>query len=138
MNARHALLRTLPLLGGLLLAGVTAPARAADNDLCGRPMEAPDALLARLTKAEKLPEIHRDKGYIALFDKARDTTWTFTLAGHPAHPSAICRHPVQEGERLRIEMGISCRAAEAECEKLVNAFAELNERMLQDLEKQKK
>ena len=136
MNAPHALFRALALCGGLLVAGVVSPARA--DDLCGRPMEAPDALFERLAKTEKLPEIHRDKGYVALYDKARDTTWTFTLAGHPAHPSAVCRHPVQEGERLRIEMSVSCRAAEAECERLVNGFEELNQRMLQDLEKQKK
>jgi hypothetical protein len=135
VNALHGLLRALPLCTGLLIAGVAGPARA--DDLCGRPMEAPDALFERLAKTEKLPEIHRDKGYVALYDKARDTTWTFTLAGHPAHPSAVCRHPVQEGDRLRIEMSVSCRAVEAECEKLVDGFEKLNERMLQDLEKQK-
>ena len=124
----------LPLLAGLLGAGLAAPARA--QDLCGRAVEAPDALYARLAKTEKLPEIHRDQGYIALHDKARQITWTFTLAGHPAHPSVVCREPVQEGNRWRIEMGVSCRAADAECEKLVDAFEKLNERLVQELEKQ--
>jgi hypothetical protein len=130
------MLRALPLIGGLLLAGMASPARA--EDLCGRPTEAPDALYERLAKTENLPEIHRDKGYVALHDKARATTWTFTLAGHPAHPSAVCRRPIQDGDRLRIEMSVTCRAAEAECERLVAAFEELNRRMIQDLEKQKK
>jgi hypothetical protein len=35
-------------------------------------------------------------------------------------------------------MGVACSAQEAECEKLVNAFQELNQRMIQDLEKQQK
>jgi len=129
------LLRALPVLAGFLLVFTTTQALA--NDLCGRPMEAPEALFQRLAK-EKLPEIHRDKAYVALHDKARDTTWTFTVAGHPAHPSAVCRRPVQDGDGLRIEMSVSCRAAEAECEKLVNAFQELNQHMIKELEKQQK
>ena len=136
MKALHALLRALALCGGLLVAGLACPARA--DDLCGRPMEAPGTLFERLAKTEELPEIHRDKGYVALHDKTRDITWTFTLAGHPAHPSAVCRRPVPEGGKLRIEMSVSCRAAEAECEKLVDGFEKLNERMLQDLEKREK
>src|SRR5262245_44802248 len=120
---------------GLLLSLST---RAAADDLCGRPQEQPEPLFERLSKTEKLPEIHRDKAYVALHDKARATTWTFTVAGHPAHPTVVCRRPVQDGDRLRIEMGVSCGAAEAECEKLVNAFEELNRRMIEELEKQQK
>jgi hypothetical protein len=112
--------------------------RAAADELCGRPKEPPLALLERLSKAEKLPEIHRDKAYIALHDKARDTTWTFTVAGHPAHPTAVCRRPVQSGDRVSIEMHVTCSAPEAECEKLVNAFQELNRRLVQDLENRQK
>jgi hypothetical protein len=131
MPARYL---ALPLLAGLIGAGLTVPARALE--LCGRPAEAPDALYERVAKTEKLPEIHRDKGYVALHDKARQITWTFTLPGHPAHPAVVCREPVQEGNRWRIEMGVSCGAADAECEKLVDAFEKLNERLVQDLEKQ--
>src|SRR5262245_55651597 len=126
----------LMLLGSGLLA--LAASGAAADDLCGRPQEQLGPLFERLSKTEKLPEIHRDKAYIALHDKARDTTWTFTVAGHPAHPSAVCRRAVQDGDRLRIEMGISCGASEAECEKLVDAFEQMNQRMIQDLEKQQK
>ncbi len=123
------------LTGAVMFATGVA---AQPNDLCGRPQEKAGALFERLTKSEKLPEIHRDKAYVALFDKARETTWTFTVAGHPAHPSAVCRQVVKDGDRLRIDTNIACSAAEAECEKLANAFEELNQRMLQDLEKQQK
>jgi hypothetical protein len=120
------------------VAAFLAPVAQAADDLCGRPTEAPEALLQRLARTEKLPEIHRDKAYLALHDKARATTWTFTVEGHPAHPSAVCRRPVKDGDRLRIEMSVSCGAAEAECEKLVGAFEELNARMLKEIEKQQK
>jgi hypothetical protein len=136
MRAIAGTVSALILLGfGLLPLLATG---AAADDLCGRPKEAPSALFERLSKAEKLPEIHRDKAYVALHDKARDTTWTFTFAGHPAHPTAVCRRPVQSGDRVSIEMHVTCSAPEAECEKLVNAFEELNQRLVQDLEKQTK
>ena len=111
---------------------------ATAQDLCGRPPEEPQALLDRLTKDEKLDEAFRDKSYVAISDKAKDTIWTFTVAGHPAHPSVVCRRPVQDSGKLRLQMDVRCNAAESECEKLVHAFQELNQRMLQDMQKQKK
>ena len=111
---------------------------AAAQDLCGRQPEEPQALLDRLTQAEKLGEAFRDKSYVAVSDKAKDTIWTFTVAGHPAHPSVVCRRPVQDGGELRLQMDVRCKAAEVECEKLVHAFQELNQRMLQDMKKQLK
>ena len=91
-------------------------------------------LFDRLTKTEKLKEDFRDKSYVALSDKAKDTIWTFTVPGHPAHPSVVCRRPVQDGAELRLQMNVRCNASEAECQKLVTAFQELNQRMLRDME----
>jgi hypothetical protein len=123
----------------LLAAGLSAlsAGAATAQDLCGRPPEEPQALLDRLTKAEKLGEAFRDASYVAISDKAKDTIWTFTVPGHPAHPSVVCRRPVQDNGKLRLQMDVRCNAAEAECEKLVQAFQELNQRMLQDMQKQK-
>jgi hypothetical protein len=106
------------------------------EDLCGRPREQPEALFDRLTKTEKLKEDFRDKSYVAVSDKARNTVWTFTVPGHPAHPSVVCRRPVQEGADMRLLMNVQCGAPEAECEKLVKAFQELNQRMIQEMKKQ--
>ena len=108
------------------------------QDLCGRPAEQPQALFDRLTKTEKLREDFRDKSYVALSDKAKDTIWTFMVPGHPAHPSVVCRHPVQDGAELRLQMNVRCNASEAECHKLVTAFQELNQRMMQEMKKQQK
>ena len=116
----------------LLLSAVPAFAQ----DLCGRPSEAPQALFDRLTKAEKLKEDFRDKSYVAISDKAKDAVWTFTVPGHPAHPSVVCRRPVQDGGETRLEMNVRCGAAEAECQKLVRGFQELNQRMLREMRKQ--
>jgi hypothetical protein len=115
------------------LALAAAPALA--NDLCGRPREAPQALFDRLTKTEKIDETFRDAAYVALNDAVKGTLWTFTVAGHPAHPSVVCRRPVEEGGKLRLEMSAQCNAPEAECERLVRGFEDLNRQMLKELEK---
>jgi hypothetical protein len=39
---------------------------------------------------------------------------------------------------MRLETQVQCNASEAECERLVKAFQELNHRMLQDMKKQQK
>ena len=101
-------------------------------ELCGRPQEPPAAMFERLTKAEKLGENFRDKSYVAVNDAAKGTVWTFTVPGHPAHPSVVCRRPVQEGAQMRLEMNVQCNAAEAECQKLVQGFQELNQRMIRE------
>lgn len=132
--ARHALFAAAAgVLGLTLSAGL-----AAAQDLCGRPSEQPQAVFDRLTKTEKLKEDFRDKSYVAISDKAKDTVWTFTVPGHPAHPSVVCRRPVQDGADMRLQMNVQCNAAEAECQKLVAAFQKLNQRMIRELEKQKK
>ena len=111
-----------------------APALA--QDLCGRPREEPQALFDRLTKTEQLKEDFRDKSYAAVSDKAKGTVWTFTVPGHPAHPSVVCRRPVQDGGEMRLETNIQCNAPEAECQQLVKAFQELNQRMMQEMRRQ--
>ena len=118
-------------------AGATALLAAATlaQEMCGRPREEPQALFDRLTKSEGLKEDFRDKAYVAISDKAKGTVWTFTAPGHPAHPSVVCRRPVQDGAELRLQTEVQCNAVEDECQKLVKAFQELNQRMLREMRK---
>ena len=132
--AHHAAITLSAGMLGFILSANLALAQ----ELCGRPTEQPQALFDRLTKTEKLKEDFRDKSYVAISDKGKDTIWTFTVPGHPAHPSVVCRRPVQDGAELRLQMDVRCNAAETECQKLVAAFQELNQRMLRDMGKQQK
>lgn len=121
------------------LLALSVPLAVAQDDLCGRRREAPDALYNRLTASEKLKEGFRDKSYVTITDTASNVIWTFTVPGHPAHPSVVCRQPVEEpGKDLQIRMDVQCSAAEVACEKLVDAFEDLNRRMLQDAKKKLK
>jgi hypothetical protein len=134
-------LRTAIRIGAFAVAcgiALTAGSALAQDDLCGRSREAPETLLKRLTKTEKLGEAFRDKAYVTVNDAAKGTIWTFTVTGHPAHPSVVCRQPVEDGGRLRIDMGVQCEASEEQCEQLVRGFEALNQKMLKDAEKQAK
>lgn len=126
--------RASAALCALVLAGGAAFA----EDLCGRPREAPGAVYQRLTKTEKLAESFRDKAYVTITDTAKGTLWTFTVAGHPAHPSVVCRQPFEDGDKLRIKMDLLCEAPEQECERLALAFEELNAKMIKDAERLRK
>jgi hypothetical protein len=119
--------------GTLASTGVLAA-----DDLCGRPREEPGALFQRLSNTEKLDESFRDKAYVAFNDAVKGTLWTFTVAGHPAHPSVVCRRPVEEGGKVRLEMSVQCNAADTECERLVRGFEDLNQQMLKELARQEK
>jgi hypothetical protein len=125
-------------VAGALAGALAGTGALAADDLCGRPREQPDALFQRLTRTEKLDESFRDKAYVAFNDAVKGTLWTFTVAGHPAHPSVVCRRPVEEGGKVRLEMSVQCNAAEAECERLVRGFEELNQQMLKELARQEK
>jgi hypothetical protein len=125
-------------IAGALAGALAATAALAADDLCGRPREEPEALLQRLSKTEKLEESFRDKAYVAFNDAVKGTLWTFTVAGHPAHPSVICRRPVEEGGKIKLEMGAQCNASEAECERLMRGFEDLNQQMIKELERQEK
>jgi hypothetical protein len=50
----------------------------------------------------------------------------------------VCREPVEDGGKLRMEMGVQCEASQAECERLVRGFDDLNQKMLKELERQRK
>lgn len=126
---------------GVILALVTLIATsfsASAEDLCGRAREAPDVVYDRLTKADKLKESFRDKAYAAINDDTKGVVWTFTVPGHPAHPSVVCRHIVKDGSGMRLETQVQCNASEAECERLVKAFQELNHRMIEEMKRQQK
>lgn len=46
----------------------------------------------------------------------------FTTAEHPAHPSAVCRLPVQINGSWRIRNDIECRSTNAACKALAQSL----------------
>jgi hypothetical protein len=134
-------MRRIPLaVSILLLSAALLPARQtlASDDLCGRPKAVPQALYDQLSKDTKLREMRRSDVYVALEDGSNGTLWTFTLPAHPAHPAVICRRVMERRGILEIPTSIVCNGPEAACAKLKSDFDMLNERMLDELHKQKR
>lgn len=125
--------RAAPLrLTGVLLLGVIAsqPANAASDDFCGRPRGEPAALEAEISKAAGIKEIFRGPEYVAFQDEATQAVFTFTQAAQGgAHPSAICRKPVKEGDNLTLQMEIICKGGSDDCQRLESDFKLLNAKM---------
>lgn len=69
-------------------------------------------------------------GWTIAEEREAKTLWSFTPAGHPAHPAAVKRQFVTEDGRLTLKTSISCQAAKAPCDDLVREFDALNERMI--------
>ncbi len=62
------------------------------------------------------------------------TQWSFTPFGHYAHPAVVRRDDKQSDGEVFIEMCALCQAGRASCDKLVEEFKQLNERMRQSIQ----
>lgn len=116
-----------------ICAFLPQPARA---ELCGTPDASPGQKFEQLTAIEKLPETFRSEQYIALRDRNRMITWTFTQAAHPAHPAVVCRRVVESDGALRLEMNANCQAKKPACDALIAEFEQLNARMIEEMKRQ--
>ena len=122
-------LHTLILTSTLsVLTAVSAG--AAETDFCGRPSGEPAELEAEISKAAGVKEIHRGPEYVAFQDEKTEAVFTFTQAAQgPAHPAAVCRLPVRDGDNLILKMTIVCRGAIDACQSLESDFKLLNAQM---------
>lgn len=75
---------------------------------------------------------HDESGWLVVEEP--NVTWTFAPEGHEAHPSVARRDLVEEDGRLYVRTEIRCEAAKEACDRLNQAFQDLNERMMQSLE----
>src|SRR5262245_14144626 len=120
------------------VAVLAAPRAAGADDLCGKAKTPPEALYAELAKDARLKEMRRSDIYVALEDGTDGTLWTFTLPAHPAHPAVVCRRVMERRGIIEIPTTVRCKGGEAACAKLRSDFDVLNERMIQDLYRQKR
>jgi hypothetical protein len=63
------------------------------------------------------------------FNETTFVTYTFTKAGHPAHPAWITRLVVAAADKVTISQLGFYAGSEQEYEKLFNSFNDLNERL---------
>lgn len=69
----------------------------------------------------------RADGWLTIEDPAAMTVWTFAPEADPAHPAAIKRSVIPDGDRVVIRMDIRCEGGIAACDALEQHFLSLNE-----------
>lgn len=86
----------------------------------------PAAALTAL-RAKPGVSVKEENGWIIANDPDEKALWTFTTAGHPAHPAAVKRLVIEKDGAAHIQMSVTCGAQKAACDRLVQQFKELNE-----------
>ncbi|MFB9068859.1 hypothetical protein [Pseudofulvimonas gallinarii] len=116
MRIRIATLLTLALING-------TAAFADEGDIGYPSVEAARAALA----ARSDVAMSRADGWLTIEDRAGKTLWTFAPETDPAHPAAVKRSVVEEGDRIVLRMDIRCEGDAAACDALEAHFLSLNE-----------
>ena len=99
-------------------------------DFCGRVGGEPAAIEAEVSNAAGMKEIFRGPEYVAYQNDSDQAVYTFTRAAQGgAHPAAVCRKPVKEGDSLTLQMVIICKGGIEDCQRLESDFKQLNASM---------
>lgn len=110
-------------VAALALALLPATAAFADEGDIGYPTVA--AARAALAARDDV-RMSRADGWLTIEDPAAMTLWTFAPDGDPAHPAAVKRSVIEDGERIIIRMDIRCEGALEACDALEQHFLGLN------------
>jgi len=129
-NTMHKLLSVLAAVALTAAAAAAQPADKSKTSGIGHPSVAA-ALEAMRTKSGV--RVSTQSGWTVIDDKATMSVWSFTPAGHPAHPTAVHRMVVKEGDNIAIQMQVLCEATKPACDKLVAEFQEMNNKMRESL-----
>lgn len=100
------------------------PTRAAAEGFCGDAIAGAKDLIERYSKDSKLKQVYKSDEYLAFADNEKDPTIMYTLTTdvQAAHPAAVCRRIVKDGEQATIKMSIVCDGPADQCKTLTNEF----------------
>jgi len=112
------------------------PTVAAAQAFCGDVPDKAEALIKRYSESDKLKQVYKSQDFVAYGDDEKNPTvmYTFTTPDNLAHPAAVCRQIVQEGDALVVKMEIVCDGPADDCSKLRNDFNVLTARMQLDVD----
>jgi hypothetical protein len=119
-------------------APTAGPTLSAAQAFCGEATGKADELFQRYSTKQGLKEVYKSDQYIAYSDDEKNPTlvYTFTVKGHAAHPAAVCRKIVKEGDSAVIKMDVVCDGDGEACAKLKNDFNVMTAKMQTEVESQ--
>lgn len=121
MNIKRA--TASALASAIVVMGAAAPAAADEGDIGYPSVGAARAALA----ARDDVKLSSADGWMTIEDPAGMTLWTFAPETDAAHPAAIKRSVVQNGDQVIIRMDIRCEGDAAACDALEQHFLNLNQ-----------
>lgn len=110
----------------------SGPTLAAAEGFCGEPTAKADELAKRYMGQEGLQKIDDgSKQYLTYTDDPKNASvmYNFSTEDNPAHPVAVCRKLVREGEQITLKYNVVCGGSEDACAKATSDFNVLIARM---------
>ena len=80
-------------------------------------------------RVRKDVEVPVRDGWTIISEEGGLTLWSFTPDNHPAHPAVVRQQMTQKDGARYVNMNALCEATKAACDKLIEDFQVLNERM---------
>jgi N-acetylglutamate synthase/N-acetylornithine aminotransferase len=114
------------------------PTVAAAEAFCGDTTAKAEELFTRYSSAKNLKQTYTSDQFVAYSDDEKNPTlvYTFTTKRHAAHPAAVCRKLVKEGDQAILRMVVVCDGEAGACANLKNDFNVMNAKMQVEVDQQ--
>jgi len=119
-------------------APATGPTKNAAEGFCGDAIGTVAELKSRYTTKEGIKEVDKSPDFTTYSDDPKNSTvmYNFTNETAPAHPAAVCRKLVKDGDNMVLKFQVVCEGGPNACEKLRNDFNVLIARMQAQVDQQ--
>ena len=97
-----------------------------------------DSVESTLAKLKNDPEVNIrvSEGWAIATKEGGRIIWSFTPINHPANPSFVKREIVERDGSIYIDTSASCSSTKEICDKLVQDFVDLNNRIVENINRQ--
>lgn len=119
-------------------APAAGPTKNAAEGFCGDALGTVAELKQRYTTKGGLKEVDKSGDFTTYSDDPKNATvmYNFTNDTAPAHPAAVCRKLVRDGDSMVLKFQVVCEGGPNACEKLRNDFNVLIARMQAEVDNQ--
>lgn len=94
--------------------------------------EAVGETLTRL-KSDPNVKVRTDRGWTIVTSESGRIIWSFTPVDHPAHPAYVKREVIEKDGTIYIDTSARCGAEKSVCDKLVQDFIDLNNKVRENM-----
>jgi hypothetical protein len=130
------------LIAGLVLLSTLAASAAGGPGkgevFCGEAFESVDSLEGIIKAKPGIKVLVSDATIASYSDPATGFIWNFARSANDAFPYVACRRPIKVGGAYWVKTDISCGAAKATCDRLVERYNELDRKMRETIEREHK